>query len=214
MTAQQANQQTLPECIGNLVGQGPRRPQSPDRRRYRGICRGHRQARADAEALRALGAMEGPRGRRHQSLEGHALMLAEFARLARRAGSGQVVRTGTDDATDAGDLRGNEAAVGNSPMRSATSTCSSSRLTSRSTFRRPRHSRPDAPFEPGGTAQPRRPGSLAQSTRGNVMSRPPLPPFTLAAATQKVRLAEDAWDSRDPARVALATRTGPSTRKG
>jgi len=36
------------------------------------------------------------------------------------------------------------------------------------------------------------------------MSRPPLPPFTLDTATQKVRLAEDAWNSRDPARVALA----------
>ncbi|MGE0023216.1 MAG: DUF1348 family protein [Hyphomicrobium sp.] len=36
------------------------------------------------------------------------------------------------------------------------------------------------------------------------MSRPPLPPFTLEAAIQKVRLAEDAWNSRDPARVALA----------
>ena len=36
------------------------------------------------------------------------------------------------------------------------------------------------------------------------MSRPPLPPFTLETATQKVRLAEDAWNSRDPARVALA----------
>ena len=36
------------------------------------------------------------------------------------------------------------------------------------------------------------------------MSRPPLPPFTLGTATQKVRLAEDAWNSRDPARVALA----------
>lgn len=36
------------------------------------------------------------------------------------------------------------------------------------------------------------------------MSRPPLPPFTLESATQKVRLAEDAWNSRDPARVALA----------
>jgi nuclear transport factor 2 (NTF2) superfamily protein len=35
-------------------------------------------------------------------------------------------------------------------------------------------------------------------------SRPPLPPFTLESATQKVRLAEDAWNSRDPARVALA----------
>ena len=36
------------------------------------------------------------------------------------------------------------------------------------------------------------------------MSRPPFPPFSLATAAQKVRLAEDAWNSRDPARVALA----------
>lgn len=36
------------------------------------------------------------------------------------------------------------------------------------------------------------------------MTRPPLPPFTLDTAVQKVRLAEDAWNSRDPARVALA----------
>jgi nuclear transport factor 2 (NTF2) superfamily protein len=36
------------------------------------------------------------------------------------------------------------------------------------------------------------------------MSRPPLPPFTEATATQKVRLAEDAWNSRDPDRVAQA----------
>ena len=36
------------------------------------------------------------------------------------------------------------------------------------------------------------------------MSRPPLPPFTLETAAQKVRLAEDAWNSRDSARVALA----------
>jgi len=35
-------------------------------------------------------------------------------------------------------------------------------------------------------------------------SRPPLPPFTRATAMQKVRLAEDAWNTRDPARVALA----------
>ena len=35
--------------------------------------------------------------------------------------------------------------------------------------------------------------------------RPPLPPFTTPeAAAQKVRLAEDAWNTRDPARVALA----------
>jgi nuclear transport factor 2 (NTF2) superfamily protein len=36
------------------------------------------------------------------------------------------------------------------------------------------------------------------------MSRPPLPPFTEETATQKVRLAEDAWNSRDPDRVAQA----------
>ena len=36
------------------------------------------------------------------------------------------------------------------------------------------------------------------------MNRPPLPPFTRESATQKVRMAEDAWNSRDPARVALA----------
>ena len=34
--------------------------------------------------------------------------------------------------------------------------------------------------------------------------RPPLPPFTAETAAQKVRMAEDAWNSRDPARVALA----------
>jgi uncharacterized protein len=37
-----------------------------------------------------------------------------------------------------------------------------------------------------------------------VPNRPPLPPFTLATAIEKVRLAEDAWNSRDPAQVALA----------
>ncbi len=31
-----------------------------------------------------------------------------------------------------------------------------------------------------------------------------VPPFTLETASRKVRLAEDAWNSRDPARVALA----------
>lgn len=35
-------------------------------------------------------------------------------------------------------------------------------------------------------------------------SRPPLPPFSLETAQQKVRAAEDAWNSRDPARVSLA----------
>ncbi len=36
------------------------------------------------------------------------------------------------------------------------------------------------------------------------MSRPPLPPFTFETAIQKVRAAEDGWNSRDPTRVALA----------
>ncbi|MEY4766357.1 MAG: hypothetical protein RI907_3030 [Pseudomonadota bacterium] len=35
-------------------------------------------------------------------------------------------------------------------------------------------------------------------------TRPPLPPFTRETAIQKVRLAEDGWNSRDAARVALA----------
>jgi len=35
-------------------------------------------------------------------------------------------------------------------------------------------------------------------------ARPPLPPFTLETAAHKVRLAEDAWNTRDPAKVALA----------
>jgi nuclear transport factor 2 (NTF2) superfamily protein len=34
--------------------------------------------------------------------------------------------------------------------------------------------------------------------------RPPLPPFTTESATHKVRLAEDAWNSREPVRVSLA----------
>ena len=36
------------------------------------------------------------------------------------------------------------------------------------------------------------------------MTRPPLPPFDVASATQKVRAAEDAWNGRDPAKIALA----------
>jgi nuclear transport factor 2 (NTF2) superfamily protein len=40
-----------------------------------------------------------------------------------------------------------------------------------------------------------------------VESRPPFPPFTLETATQKVRMAEDAWNTRDPQRVALAYTT-------
>lgn len=35
-------------------------------------------------------------------------------------------------------------------------------------------------------------------------TRPPLPPFTRESAIEKVRLAEDGWNSRDPSKVALA----------
>lgn len=36
------------------------------------------------------------------------------------------------------------------------------------------------------------------------MSRPPLPPFTRETAIKKIRMAEDAWNSKDPQKVALA----------
>ena len=39
------------------------------------------------------------------------------------------------------------------------------------------------------------------------MNRPPLPPFTEETAPQKVRAAEDAWNTRDPATVVLAYTT-------
>jgi nuclear transport factor 2 (NTF2) superfamily protein len=39
------------------------------------------------------------------------------------------------------------------------------------------------------------------------MSRPPLPPFTHETAVQKVRAAEDAWNTRDPQKVAAAYTT-------
>ncbi|MGB8353490.1 MAG: nuclear transport factor 2 family protein [Chthoniobacteraceae bacterium] len=38
----------------------------------------------------------------------------------------------------------------------------------------------------------------------NSAARPPLPPFTLETAKQKARMAEDAWNSRDPGKVSLA----------
>jgi len=41
--------------------------------------------------------------------------------------------------------------------------------------------------------------------KGGIMSgRPPLPPFTRETAIQKVRLAEDGWNTRDPEKVSLA----------
>ena len=36
------------------------------------------------------------------------------------------------------------------------------------------------------------------------MSRPPMPPFTATTAAAKARMAEDAWNTRDPERVAAA----------
>jgi len=39
---------------------------------------------------------------------------------------------------------------------------------------------------------------------GEASTRPPLPPFTREAAVQKVRLAEDGWNSRNPEKVSLA----------
>jgi len=36
------------------------------------------------------------------------------------------------------------------------------------------------------------------------MVKPPVPPFTLETATQKVRMAENAWNTRDPGKVSLA----------
>ncbi len=37
-----------------------------------------------------------------------------------------------------------------------------------------------------------------------IQPRPPLPPFDMESAIQKVRMAEDAWNTRDPERVSLA----------
>src|SRR4051795_345316 len=52
-------------------------------------------------------------------------------------------------------------------------------------------------MEKARTSTPSRP-------RGAAMTRPPLPPFDRETAAQKVRLAEDAWNTRDPERVAGA----------
>jgi nuclear transport factor 2 (NTF2) superfamily protein len=38
----------------------------------------------------------------------------------------------------------------------------------------------------------------------NTEQRPPFPPFTHETASQKVRMAEDGWNNRDPEKVALA----------
>jgi nuclear transport factor 2 (NTF2) superfamily protein len=46
---------------------------------------------------------------------------------------------------------------------------------------------------------PKSPAGVADAT-----ARPPLPPFDAETAALKIRLAEDAWNSRDPVRVSLA----------
>ena len=45
---------------------------------------------------------------------------------------------------------------------------------------------------------------MTGQTKPTLEARPPLPPFTHDTAVQKVRLAEDGWNSRDPEQVALA----------
>ena len=45
---------------------------------------------------------------------------------------------------------------------------------------------------------------MISGTLDGPMSKPLVPPFTLETASAKVRLAEDAWNSRDPERIALA----------
>ena len=47
------------------------------------------------------------------------------------------------------------------------------------------------------------PGEEIMAT-ATITTRPPLPPFTRESAIQKVRLAEDGWNTRDPGKVALA----------
>src|SRR5262249_39335194 len=48
----------------------------------------------------------------------------------------------------------------------------------------------------------RRKDARTSTSRSRSVARPPLPPFTAETAAQKARLAEDAWNTRDPARVA------------
>ena len=45
---------------------------------------------------------------------------------------------------------------------------------------------------------------IATTMTVNPNERPPVPPFTSETAVQKVRMAEDAWNSRDPAKISLA----------
>jgi hypothetical protein len=53
-------------------------------------------------------------------------------------------------------------------------------------------------------AEPGKRLDTVEQSSGIVEVRAPLPPFTKESAIQKVRLAEDAWNTRDPEKVALA----------
>ena len=53
-------------------------------------------------------------------------------------------------------------------------------------------------------AEPAKQLDTAEQSSGIVEVRAPLPPFTKESAIQKVRLAEDGWNTRDPEKVALA----------
>ena len=45
---------------------------------------------------------------------------------------------------------------------------------------------------------------MTDNPAANAERRPPLPPFTRETAIQKVRMAEDAWNTREPERVSRA----------
>jgi hypothetical protein len=62
-------------------------------------------------------------------------------------------------------------------------------------------------------------GTLVGEPKQKSATRPPLPPFTRETAIQKIRLAEDAWNTRDPERWHWRTRpirsgeTAPNSRE-
>ena len=54
-------------------------------------------------------------------------------------------------------------------------------------------------------------GFHVQPTNQSKQTRPPLPPFTEETARQKVKMAQDAWNTRDPDKVPSPT---PRTQSG
>jgi nuclear transport factor 2 (NTF2) superfamily protein len=52
--------------------------------------------------------------------------------------------------------------------------------------------------------EPAREGTKVQPTDEERGTRPPVPPFTEETAWQKVKMAQDAWNTRDPEKVSLA----------